>query len=184
MLPQSSGGAGVNLAANDDPKSSTLALVERAGRSNVTLLYFDDALGREIVQAALAVPAVEIRLKDQAETELSTYTGSLLFHSTDGWAFDGRDSVPAEAQICVTPFFNPWMTSRYLDFDNNMNRRAIVIAPYIDCRMNPLDGSFLLTAYDVEYKFVVPLERLKQLKNVELKVSSGPDPPARQPLFP
>jgi len=154
-------------------EAATLTVIRRQGSSKAVVLYIDEAAAADVARAAAAIPIVDLVLKNGQGDELDgqshvigfnagpiAYSETLFFDKQ----FGARTLLKFYDEEAIK---SDWKPNEYFLRDW---AKGCIIAPYTYAEGY---GVFcLISAFDVEFRFDLPLDALAKLKTVEARVSS------------
>jgi hypothetical protein len=149
-----------DICSNVKSKTSILALIERGGSSHYAVFEIDQATGDEVLRATYAVNVLDVVLKGQDGNEIDGQTKAV-----DITAFLNRTLKPRSLNQgdALTP---DWAPAKSITGPDTAD---VVVSPYIGGSKH---DDILFSAFDPEFQFTLPLEKLKDLKTVEATLSS------------
>jgi hypothetical protein len=161
---------------DDAYKKPSLTIIERTGSSVAHLIYLDQEIMDQIGTAMCALPVVELLLRDKDDKEIDGYEHVAVFGQYD--------------RCCATVFFSTYLSGREYPFPTYFQetfkldwkpegkllheKQGIVIAPYLQGvdRGRSAASDCRLMAFEMVIPFKIGVERLKDIKTVEVKISS------------
>jgi hypothetical protein len=162
-----------DLMPRTGTKREGIVIAEGLGRTSGTAFFFDQKLHRQTLQACLREPVVALVLKDSDGRDLDSEHGVAYFETKDHAAY-----VYA-SPVCLL-LSGSLLSSRSLIKESDPKRVAergsfLLISPSVHGVPGGTNTVTLLTAFGYEYVLSMPLDKLKKVATVEVRLASPTD---------